>query len=85
MALGAIVTEVDEQEIEHKRGIKTLVIPAHTHSTCRDVVVRCIKFVLPEVQDVSQTPGSICDGRRFRARFIAHYIDNDFDCCNTLV
>lgn len=85
VALGAIVTEVDEQEIEHKRGIKTLVIPAHTHSTCRDVVVRCIKFVLPEVQDVSQTPGSICDGRRFRARFIAHYIDNDFDCCNTLV
>ena len=24
---------------------------------------------------------SICDTRKFRARLIAHYIDNDFECC----
>ena len=81
VALAAILTEVDREGIEHKRGLKTMVVPAHTNETCRDVIVRCIKFVLPESLDVSGATCSICNERNFRARFIAHYIDNDFECC----
>ena len=81
VALAAIVTELDEQDIEHKRGLKTFVVPAHDRESCTDIKVRCIKFVLPEQLDVSGTGTGICNTRRFRASFIAHYIDNDFDCC----
>lgn len=82
VALAVLLSEVDSSDVEHKRGMKTMTIPAHTQSTCQDVTVRCIKFVLPEDLDVSDTTSSICDTRRFRARFIAHYIDSDFDCCS---
>ena len=84
VALAVIVTEVDKHGIEHKRGLKTMTIPAHTKRNCSDVIVRCIKFVLPEDLDVSGSTDSICNERNFKARFIAHYIDNDFDCCNTV-
>lgn len=84
VALAVILTEVDIHGIEHKRGIKTITVPAHTGSSCRDVTVRCIKFVLPEDLDVSGDEESICNERNFRARFIAHYIDNDFSCCGLL-
>lgn len=85
VALAAIITEVDQHGIEYKRGLKTMTVPAHTRSTCQDVTVRCIKFVLPEDLDVSGPINSICNGRNFKARFIAHYIDNDFDCCNMVL
>ena len=85
VALAAIITEVDQHGIEYKRGLKTMTVPAHTRSTCQDVTVRCIKFVLPEDLDVSGPTNSICNGRNFKARFIAHYIDNDFDCCNMVL
>ena len=82
VALAAILTEVDNEGNEYKRGLKTMVIPAHTRESCRDVTVRCIKFVLPESLDVSGSAAAICNTRNFKARFIAHYIDNDFDCCD---
>lgn len=85
VALAAILTEVDDQGIEYKRGMKTMLIPAHTRDTCRDVTIRCIKFVLPEGLDVSGSVGSMCNARNFKARFIANYIDNDFECCNTVL
>ena len=85
VALAAILTEVDAQGLEYKRGMKTILIPAHTRGTCRDVTVRCIKFVLPESLDVSGSTSSICNDRKFKARFIANYIDNDFECCNTVL
>ena len=85
VALAAIIIEVDQHGIEYKRGLKTMTVPAHTRSTCQDVTVRCIKFVLPEDLDVSGPTNSICNGRNFKARFIAHYIDNDFDCCNMVL
>ena len=84
-ALAAILTEVDQQGNEYPRGIKTLTIPAHTASGCRDIRVRCIKFVVPEDLDVSgSSPLSTCDQRNFKARFIAHSIDSDFQCCDTV-
>ncbi|MBP3305714.1 MAG: VWA domain-containing protein [Oscillospiraceae bacterium] len=82
VALAVILTEVDDKGHEFKRGLKTLVIPAHHQSGCRDVNVRCIKFVLPEELDVSGRNDAICNRRNFKARFIAHYIDTDFECCH---
>ena len=81
VALAVILNEVDDEENEHKRGLKTITVPAHDREGCRDVTVRCIRFVLPEDLDVSGDPDAICNERKFKARFIAHYIDNDFDCC----
>ena len=81
MALAVILTEVDAEGSEYRRGMKTLVIPAHDGEGCRDVTVRCIRFVLPEELDVSGEPDGICDQRNFRARFMANYIDAGFTCC----
>lgn len=80
VALAALLYEVDTNGEEHKRGLKTITVPAHTRENCRDVVVRCIRFVVPEDLD-PDTSDSICGKRHFQARFIAHYIDHDFDCC----
>ena len=81
VALAVMLNELDELDIEYKRGMKTLTIPAHTREGCRDVTVRCIKFVLPEDLDVSGDATAICNDRRFRARLIANYVDYDFECC----
>lgn len=81
VALAVMLNELDELDVEHKRGLKTLTIPAHTREGCRDVTVRCIKFVLPEDLDVTGDAFSICNERRFRARLIANYVDYDFECC----
>ena len=81
VALAVMLNELDAFDVEHKRGLKTITIPAHTRDGCRDVTVRCIKFVLPEDLDVSGDTFSICNERRFRARFIANYVDYDFECC----
>lgn len=86
VALGVILTEVDQEGNEHQRGMKTLTIPAHTYPECRDVLVKCVKFVLPENLDVSgETPEATCNARNLRARIIAHNIDSDFRCCDLLV
>lgn len=77
-----MLSEVDQQGNEYQRGMKTLTIPAHNHPTCRDVLVKCVKFVLPEDLDVSGgTPNAMCNTRNFKARFIAHHIDSDHHCC----
>lgn len=81
VALAVILNEVDDEENEHKRGLKTITVPAHFRQNCTDIRVRCIRFVLPEDLDVSGDTDAICNERKFKARFIAHYIDNDFDCC----
>ena len=86
VALAAILTEVDANGAECQRGMKTLTIPAHRESSCRDVLVKCIKFVVPEDLDVSGGPaGAMCSQRNFKARFIAHNIDTDFRCCEASV
>ncbi|MGN1328074.1 MAG: VWA domain-containing protein [Eubacterium sp.] len=85
VALAVALTEVDDKGFEHQRGLKTMTIPMHEESSCKDVVVRCIKFVLPEDLDVSGgSTTSICNKRKFKARLITHYIDNDFFCCDAV-
>ena len=85
VALAVLLTEVDSAGQEYKRGMKTILIPAHTKDTCQDIKIKCIKFVLPEELDVNGLPNSICNERNFKVRFISHYIDNDFTCCNNIV
>ena len=86
VALAAILTEVDENGMEYQRGMKAMTIPAHNRSTCRDVLVKCIKFVVPEDLDVSGgSTQALCNPRNFKARFIAHNIDSDFRCCESVI
>lgn len=86
VALAAILTEVDENGIEYQRGTKTMTVPAHNFPSCRDVLVKCIKFVLPEDLDVSGGSAQLmCNPRNFKVRFIAHNIDSDFRCCESII
>ena len=81
VALAAILTEVDSQGLEYPRGMKALTIPAHNYPTCRDVLVKCVKFVVPEDLDVASGSGrAMCNQRNFRVRLIAHNIDTDYYC-----
>ena len=79
--LGIILNELDPQGNEYQRGMKTVTVPAHSGPSCRDVLVKCVKFVLPEDLNVSGGR-SLCSTRNFRVRVIAHSIDNDFYCCS---
>ncbi len=84
VAMAVILTEVDESGMEYQRGMKVMTIPVHSQNGCRNVLVRCIKFVLPEDLDVNGGDGAdMCSTRRMRARCIAHYIDNGYRCCES--
>ena len=86
VALAAILTEVDENGMEYQRGTKTVTIPAHNYPSCRDVLVKCMKFVLPKDLDVSGgSTQAMCSPRQFKARFIAHNIDSDYRCCESVL
>ena len=81
VALAAILTEVDEDGMEHQRGMKAMTIPAHNSSVCRDILVKCIKFVVPDDLDVTRNP--TCSARKFKVRFLANNIDTDYRCCES--
>ena len=84
--LAAILTEVDSEGMEYQRGMKAFALPAHDAPACRDVLVRCIKFVVPEsLAENGEPAGSMCGSRRFMIRFIAHNIDTDYRCCEAEV
>ena len=85
VALGVILTEVDQEGMEYPRGMKTITVPAHYKSFCSDVFVKGIKFVLPEDLDVSGGSFfSICNSRTFKARVLTNYIDSDFECTDLM-
>ena len=86
VALAVILTEVDSYGEEHQRGLKTITVPAHNSSGCRDILVKCIKFILPEDLNVSVPyPTGICSPRNLKVRVFAHNIDTDFRCCEKTV
>ena len=62
--------------MEHQRGMKAMTIPAHSSPMCRDVLVKCIKFVVPE--DLCASGETMCRPRKFKARFLADNIDTDY-------
>ena len=72
--------------MEYQRGMKAFALPAHNFSSCRDVLVRCIKFVVPEsLAENGEPAGAMCGTRQFKMRFIAHNIDTDYRCCEAEV
>ena len=75
VALCVILSEVDPSGVAQPRGMKTYTIPAHALPVCSDILVTCIRFILPE--DTT----SFCDSRTVRAQFLAHYIDHGFSEC----
>lgn len=83
VALAVILTEVDTDGMEYQRGMKAVTLPAHDFPGCRDIQVKCIKFVVPE--DLSISGGSLCSPRNFKARLIAHSIDTDYRCCEAVI
>lgn len=83
VALAAILTEVDRDGMEHQRGMKAFTIPAHSAPVCRDVLVKCIKFVVPE--DLNVSGAAMCSPRKFKARFLANNIDTDYRCCESTI
>lgn len=83
VALAVILTEVDTDGMEYQRGMKAVTLPAHDFPGCRDIQVKCIKFVVPE--DLSVSGGSLCSPRNFKARLIAHSIDTDYRCCEAVI
>ena len=86
VALAVILTEVDLNGTEYQRGMKAMTIPAHNQSGCRDVLVKCVKFVVPEDLDVSGgNAQAMCNRRYFKIRFIAHHIDTDYRCCESVL
>ena len=86
VALAVILTELGPNGEEYQRGMKAITIPAHNSPGCRDILIRCIKFVLPEDLDVTGgTPKAICNPRNFKVRFIAHNIDTDYRCCDSII
>lgn len=83
VALAAILTEVDQDGMEHQRGMKAFTIPAHSAPVCRDVLVKCIKFVVPE--DLNVSGAAMCSPRKFKVRFLANNIDTDYRCCESTI
>lgn len=81
VALGVILTEVDRSGKEEQRGLKTILIPAHSENCCRDVYVNCIKFAVPEEISPARENLSICGERTFNVRTTANYIDSDYIPC----
>lgn len=80
VALAILLNEVDDQGNEIKIGMKTMTIPAHNSLTCRDIELRCIRFVLPEDDGIIPCRSKpICGSRVLVARTVAHYIGYDFE------
>ena len=75
VALAVVLTQLDETGTPQPCGMKTITIPAHTLPVCSDILVTCIRFILP---DDGTSP---CESRDVRAQFFAHYIDNAFVSC----
>ena len=82
VALAVVLTELDDEDQSYPRGMKTVTVPAHTDEECRDILVRCIRFVLPE--DLNVSTNGLCGTRNIQAQVFAHYIDHEFTCCGML-
>lgn len=82
VAVSIFLMEKAEDGTESPRGVKHILVPAHTGDSCQDVILKCVKFSLPEALDASGRTGAICNPREFTTRVIANYVDFDFACCD---
>ncbi len=80
IGLAVSVAELDDLDIEHQRVTKVFTVPAHQDSCCRNIKVKCLKFVMPD--DLNLTPISPCQcrQRKFRVRVLHNYLDSNFNC-----
>lgn len=79
-ALALILTEINDEGESHPRGFQTFTIPAHHANGCRDILVKSIRFVLPEDSDTACRSCRLCKKRRFKMQVIAHAIESNFVC-----
>ena len=84
LAVAVLLTEVDPCGKEHSRGLKTYEIPPQGGETCRDIILECVQFVVPESTKTWCRDQGICGERNFRARVLANYLDTDFICCDKI-
>ena len=82
VAVSVILTETAADGSQIPRGVKHLLIPAQTGDSCRDLMLNCIRFSVPEALDADGSTASICNTRTFRAQVIANYVDTEFVCCD---
>ena len=82
LAVGVILTEIDSGNIEHNRGMKTLLIPPIESTKCENIIIKCVSFVVPEALDTTGNVDALCNSRDFKARVLVNYVDTDFVCCN---
>lgn len=75
LAVAVELSELDDQDLESPRGIRTYTIPPISGNEGGDIFLRSIRFILPEELDLSKN-GS----RRFIARVDAHYVDRNASC-----
>lgn len=61
--------------------MKALTIPAHNYPSCKDIIIKCIKFVLPEDINTNENKNSLCSERNLKVSFISNYIYTDYKCC----
>lgn len=73
IALAVILYELDSRNVKYLRGTKTYVV-TNTTSSCCNLTIDNIYFVLPECLDMIGNQGSICDSRKFILFALAHYI-----------
>lgn len=87
-AMAVMLTELDDDGNEHPRGLKTIVIPAHSGSSCRDVNLRNIRFIVPDCYGDEESGEygengedcSHCRTRNYNVRVMSHSIDSTFMC-----
>lgn len=76
VAVGVLVSEVDQSGNECSRGFKAITVPAHYNSSCCDIEMPRARFILPEDLRADGCT-SMCDGsRHFIVRTEAHYVDS---------
>ena len=80
VGLAILLYEVDEKGNEQKRGMKTILIPAHNEKMCKDIYLKNVKFVLPE--EVTNQANNLCKERKFKVTIFMNYLDFEYQCIN---
>lgn len=75
LAVAVALAELDDQDQEFPRGLRTYTVPPLTGREGGDVLLRSIRFILPQDLSLSQS-----GERRFTARVDAHYVDCNASC-----
>ena len=85
VAASILLTETAPDGTALPRGVKHILVPAQTGENCKDIILKCVQFSLPEGLYAAGAADSICNSRSFSARVIANYVDTDFTCCEANV